>query len=48
MMANTLASELEPTVLAVDGSIIELVGSLEQRYQQWRDILRKLYLLERS
>lgn len=46
LMASTLASELQPTVLAVEGSVVELAGSLEQRYQQWKDILRKLYLLE--
>ncbi len=46
MMANTLASELEPTVLDVEGSIVELSGSLDQRYAQWREILRELHLLE--
>ncbi len=35
-------NEVDPTVVEVEGRVVELDGSLEQRYQEWRDILRSI------
>jgi hypothetical protein len=42
----SFAAEVEPTVLKVEGETIELTGSAEVKYEQWREVLRKLYQVE--
>jgi hypothetical protein len=42
----SFAAEVEPTVLKVEGETIELTGSAEAKYEQWREVLGKLYQVE--
>lgn len=42
----SFAAEVEPTVLKVEGETIELTGSAEAKYEQWREVLGKLYQIE--
>ena len=42
----SFAAEVEPTVLKVEGETIELTGSAEVKYEQWREVLGKLYQVE--
>jgi hypothetical protein len=42
----SFAAEVEPTVLKVEGETIELTGSAEVKYEQWREVLKKLYQIE--
>ncbi|MFV0478545.1 MAG: hypothetical protein ACK5ME_12040 [Parahaliea sp.] len=39
-------NEVTPTVLDVNGRIFRLSGSLDSRYEQWRAILRQIFMLE--
>jgi hypothetical protein len=42
----SFAAEVEPTVLKVEGETIELTGSAEAKYEQWSEVLGKLYQVE--
>jgi hypothetical protein len=42
----SFAAEVEPTVLEVEGETIKLTGSAEAKYQQWREVLGRLYKVE--
>ena len=42
----SFAAEVEPTVLKVEGETIELTGSAEAKYEQWQEVLEKLYQVE--
>jgi hypothetical protein len=42
----SFAAEVEPTVLKVEGETIELTGSAEAKYEQWREVLGKIYQVE--
>ena len=42
----SFTAEVEPTVLKVEGKTIELTGSAEAKYQQWQEVLGKLYRVE--
>ncbi len=42
----SFAAEVEPIVLEVEGETIKLTGSAKAKYQQWREVLAKLYKVE--
>jgi hypothetical protein len=42
----SFTAEVEPTVLKVEGETIELTGSAEAKYEQWQEVLTKLYRVE--
>ena len=39
-------AEVKPQVIDIDGQTIELTGSAQAQYQTWRQMLRKLYVME--
>lgn len=43
---SSLDAEIAPLVIDVDGRVIELTGSVEEQYQEWRRILRDIYAAE--
>lgn len=45
-LAEGFDNEIAPTALDLEGTVVKLSGSLDQRYREWRDILRKIYRLE--
>ncbi len=45
-LAEGFNNEIEPTALDLDGTVVKLSGSLDQRYREWRQILRQIYQLE--
>jgi len=45
-LARGFNNEVLPTVLEVSGSVYRLNGSLENQYDEWRDILREIFTLE--
>ncbi len=47
-LGNSLGSELEPRVIDVEDRTITLTGNAEAQYEQWREILREMYLQERG
>lgn len=42
-LGESLATEVEPIILEVEGRTVELKGTVEQKFVQWRQIMRKLY-----
>jgi len=42
----SFSSEAQPMVVEVDGEVLELTGSAESQYQQWRVLMRELYATE--
>jgi hypothetical protein len=40
------ANEVKPTEIALEDSLYQLSGTMEQQYQEWRSILAELYALE--
>lgn len=42
----SFSTEAEPMVVEVDGEVLELTGSAEVQYQQWRELMRQLYATE--
>ncbi len=44
--ATGFNNEVAPTVMELEGRVVELKGGLEDRYDEWRGILRSIYLLE--
>jgi hypothetical protein len=42
----SFASETRPLVMEVEGETIELTGSAEAQYEQWRDLIGKIYASE--
>jgi hypothetical protein len=46
LLAEGFDNEVAPTSLVVEGTLVELSGSLDQRYRQWQRILREIYVLE--
>ncbi len=42
----SFTAEVEPTILKVEGETIELTGSAEAKYEQWQEVLTKLYRVE--
>ena len=45
-LAEGFNNEIEPTAIDIDGTVVKLSGSLDQRYREWREILRQIYQLE--
>ncbi|MCZ6830845.1 MAG: hypothetical protein O7F73_14900 [Gammaproteobacteria bacterium] len=45
-LATGFNNEVEPTIMRLQGRVIELEGSLEDQYREWRKILHSIYLLE--
>jgi len=45
-LGESFSSEANPMVVEVDGEIHELTGSAEAQYEQWRDLMRKIYSSE--
>ncbi|NNF51350.1 MAG: hypothetical protein HKN59_02820 [Gammaproteobacteria bacterium] len=43
---SSLSAEISPLVIDVDGRVVELTGSVEEQYQEWRRILRDIYAAE--
>lgn len=43
---SSLNAEISPLVIDVEGRVIELTGSVEEQYQEWRRILRDIYAAE--
>jgi hypothetical protein len=46
LLAKGFDNEVAPASFVVEGTLVELSGSLDQRYRQWRRILREIYVLE--
>lgn len=47
-LGASLEAELEPSVIDIEDRTITLTGNVEAQYQQWREILREMYLQERG
>ncbi len=45
-LAQGFDNEVAPTAMELEGRVVQLNGSLDQRYREWRDILRQIYQLE--
>ena len=45
-LGTSFDSEVSPMVIEVEGQTMELQGSADQQYQDWRRILRKIYASE--
>jgi hypothetical protein len=45
-LARGFNNEIQPTVLDVSGTVFRLSGSLESQYDEWREILRSIFVLE--
>ncbi|HCH57089.1 MAG TPA: hypothetical protein DEV64_08365 [Rhodospirillaceae bacterium] len=42
-LGQSLASEVSPVVLEVEGEVVELTGSAEEKFHKWRHIMKKLH-----
>ena len=45
-LGESFVSEAEPLVIDVEGETLELKGSAEEQYKQWRELMRKIYASE--
>jgi len=45
-LSQSLGSEITPYVLDIEGKAIELTGTADAQYQQWRRILKEIYVEE--
>ena len=45
-LGQSLGSEIGPSVLKIEGETIELEGSAAAQYEEWRNILRAIYIEE--
>ncbi|MGI9322212.1 MAG: hypothetical protein ACR2PJ_01390 [Pseudomonadales bacterium] len=45
-LSQSLGAEIAPNVLTIEGHTIELTGSANQQYAQWRQTLREIYAEE--
>lgn len=45
-LGESFTTEAKPLVVEVDGETHELTGSAEAQYEQWRDLMRKIYSSE--
>ena len=45
-LSQSLGAEITPYVLDIEGKTIELSGTADAQYQQWRRILKEIYLEE--
>jgi transcription termination factor NusB len=42
-LGQSLAAEVKPVVVEVEGSTVELKGSADAKFQQWRTVMKKLH-----
>lgn len=47
-MGSSLESELAPQVIELEDRTVTLSGTVEAQYQQWRELLQKIYQQERG
>jgi hypothetical protein len=45
-LADSFDAEIKPTVAELEGTVIQLSGSLHAQYDEWRRILRQIYASE--
>jgi hypothetical protein len=45
-LSQSLGAEITPFVLDIEGKTIELTGTANDQYQQWREILKEIYVEE--
>ena len=45
-LAEGFANEAQPTLLELEGRVVELKGSLQDQYREWRELLRAIFQLE--
>ena len=45
-LGESFSSEMQPVVMEFEGRQYELTGSAEEQFNQWRDLLRKIYYAE--
>ena len=45
-LGSSFTSEAKPLVVEVDGKTVELTGSAETQYEQWRDLIGQIYSAE--
>jgi len=45
-LGASFSADIEPTVIEVGGQTIKLTGNAKVKYQQWRDVISKLYKIE--
>ena len=45
-LSESFGSEMRPVVMEFEGSKYELTGSAEEQFQNWRELLYKIYLAE--
>ena len=42
-LSQSLEADVQPLVVEVDGEALELTGTLDQQYTQWRVLLKDIY-----
>ncbi len=47
-MSQSLASEITPYVLDIEGKTVQIAGTAEQQFIEWKSLLRKIYAEETS
>jgi len=45
-LSQSFSGEMKPVVMEFEGKQYELTGSAEEQFQQWRELLRKIYYAE--
>lgn len=45
-LSESFSADLETVVVEFEGKHVELTGTVEEQFQQWRELLRKIYLEE--
>jgi hypothetical protein len=46
LLAQGFNNEIAPTTMEIEGTVVKLNGSLDERYREWRRLLREIYNLE--
>jgi len=46
LLAQGFNNEIAPTTMEIEGTVVKLNGSLDERYREWRRILREIFKLE--
>ena len=45
-LGDSFSGEMKPVVMEFEGKQYQLTGSAEEQFQQWRELLRKIYYAE--
>jgi hypothetical protein len=45
-LGQSLEDEVAPQVISLEDRTITLTGSVEEQYEQWREVLAELYSVE--